>query len=823
MGTADLPLFAIFATMIYPSNFELKIDFNQIRDLVSQQCVSEMGRKFVRKMHFTAHFAVIQKMLEQNMEFVRILESGKSFPIQNYIDCREELSRLKTEGAYIEQEALFDLKLSLETLWQILEFFKATNEDEYPRLKAIIGDLFFPQELLNAASAIIDDKGNIRDNASSELMEIRQKLQSKARQVMRETRKAFNQARQSGWLPDHAEITIRNGRAVIPVKASDKRALQGFIHDESASGQTIFIEPMASVEVNNEIVELENKERREIIRILTRFTNRLRPYLSDLHAAYRIMGLMDFIRAKALFASKINATVPRITTEKVISIKHATHPLLYLSHKQSGKEVVPLDLELDAGRRILIISGPNAGGKSVCLKTVGLLQYMLQCGLAVPVSPDSQFRIFDKLFIDIGDEQSLENDLSTYSSHLLNMKHFLRHANAQSLVLIDEFGTGTEPQLGGAIAEATLGFLVKKETFGVITTHYTNLKLAAERMEGLVNGAMLFDVKELKPLYQLKIGKPGSSFAFEIARKIGFPNYALNRARKIGGGKHLRFDAQLQQLEADKISMNKKQEELRKKEEELAALMEKYTLLNDEIEKQKKQILKKAQENALEVVRQSNREIEKTIREIKESQADKETTKKARQQLDETKRKLELGLKRKENPVTRKKKRQPIEKKVYSADDLGKVSEGDRVQVVESDIIGDLISIQGENAVVDVNGIRLKIATKKLVKTKNNPKKRTRKTDYSNIMHDIHTKAASFELSLDLRGKRAEEAMEVLQKYIDDAILLNVKEVSILHGKGFGILREIIREYLLKVPEVVWFGDAAINLGGAGITNVKFR
>ena len=811
--------------MIYPSNFEQKIDFDQIRDLVSQQCVSEMGRKFVQKMHFISNFAVIRKMLEQSVEFIRILEMGKSFPTQNYIDCREELFRLKTEGTYIGQEGLFDLKQSLETLWRILEFFRVSKEEEYPRLKAIIGDLFFPQEILQAASAIIDDKGNIRDSASPELMEIRQKLLSKERQVMRETRKAFNHAKQSGWLPDHAEITIRNGRAVIPVKASDKRALQGFIHDESASGQTIFIEPMASVEVNNEIVELENKERREIIRILTRFTDRLRPYLPDLSSAYRIMGLMDFIRAKALFSIKINATLPQLTTEKVISIKHATHPLLYLSHKQSGKEVVPLDMELDAGRRILIISGPNAGGKSVCLKTVGLLQYMLQCGLAVPVSPDSQFRIFENLFIDIGDEQSLENDLSTYSSHLLNMKHFLRHANAQSLVLIDEFGTGTEPQLGGAIAEATLEFLVKKETFGVITTHYTNLKLAAERLEGLINGAMLFDVKELKPLYQLKMGKPGSSFAFEIARKIGFPNYALNRARKIGGGKHLRFDAQLQQLEADKISMNKKQEEIRITEEKLAALMEKYTLLKDEIEKQKKQILKKAQEDALEVVRQSNREIEKTIREIRESQAEKEATKKARQQLEDKKIKLESGLKEEEKTAStgRKKKKVVISPKSYSVEDLGRVKAGDRVQVVESDIIGELISSQGENSVVDVNGIRLKIATKKLVKTKNRPKKRARKSDYSNIMQDIHSKAASFELSIDLRGKRGEEAMEELQKYIDDAILLNMKEVSILHGKGFGILREIIREYLQSVPEIEWFGDAPINLGGAGITSVKFR
>jgi len=814
---------------MYPANFEEKIDFDQIRDAVTQACLSEMGRQYVSSMRFSSNAVVIKKMLEQSMEFVQLLETGKTFPTQHFIDCRSELSRLKTQGSYIEQQALFDLKSSLSTLELIIAFFHASEDKQYPRLKALTAELRFPGEILRAATAIIDEKGNIRDNASSQLMEIRQMIVSKQRQVMREVRKAFNTAKQSGWLPDQAEITIRNGRAVIPVKASDKRALQGFIHDESATGQTVFIEPMASAEVNNEIVELENKERREIIKILSNFTELLRPYLEELLAAYRYLGIIDFIRAKALFSIKIHANQPFIRHEKVYRLKKAFHPLLFLSHSHAGKEIVPLDLELDENNRILIISGPNAGGKSVCLKTAGMLQYMLQCGMPIPASPDSEFRIFEHLFIDIGDEQSLENDLSTYSSHLLNMKYFLRHSNTKSLVLIDEFGTGTEPQLGGAIAEATLEHLVQKGTFGVITTHYTNLKLAAERMSGLINGAMLFDVKELKPLYQLKIGKPGSSFAFEIARKIGFPNEVLNRARKKTGGKHLRFDSQLQQLEADKLSATKKEKEIRESEDRLLTMTTQYRQLKEDLEKQKKQIIREAREEALEIINNSNRDIEKTIREIREAQANKEVTKHIRKQLETNKLQLEQELKpipKRQKPKTEKKEvPKPKTTEPELVEDLlpGDILPGDMVQLKDSDIIGKLLAVEGENSFVNVNDVRLKIATSKILKTNNKPKQVLRKTNYSGIMQDINKKAAQFKLSIDLRGKRAEEAMEELTKYIDDALLLSTKNVSILHGKGYGILREIIREYLGSVKEIERYGDAPIEMGGAGITMVTFK
>ncbi len=812
--------------MIYPDNFEQKIGFDSIRTLIAEACVSDMGREYVTKIRFSSNPSVIDKMLLQTTEFIQILETERAFPTHDYIDLRPELSRLKIPGTYLSQEALFDLKGSLFTLQNILAFFKKTEEEDYLQLKILIANMVIPDVLLEKAGHIMDDKGQIRDMASDKLAIIRRQLITKQRQVMQEVRKAFSQAKKSGWLPENAEITIRNGRAVIPVKAADKRALRGIIHDESSTGQTVFIEPVSSFEVSNEILELESEERREIVRVLIRYTDVLRPYLEPLAEAYCVLGLLDFIRAKALFSKKIGAVRP-IISKNHFHLKKGIHPLLYLSHKASGKIVVPLEMELERENRLLLISGPNAGGKSVCLMTVGLLQYMLQCGLPVSVSPDSKFRIFDRIFIDIGDEQSLENDLSTYSSHLLNMKFFLQHANSKSLILIDEFGTGTEPQLGAAIAEAALEQLVHKQTFGVITTHYTSLKLAIERLEGTINGAMLFDVKELKPLYRLKIGKPGSSFAFEIARKIGFPQDVLNRARKKSGGKHLRFDTQLQQLEADKLSIAQKQKEILASDEHLSQLIDKYKHLSEQLEAEKKQIIRQAKTEALEIVRQSNRIVENTIREIREAQADKEKTKQLRQQLDETKVKLKKSLK--DSPLPKKKAAPKHSKKEKTEPEHSEVSlsgplhPGDFVEVKESGIVGELLTVEGKESLVNVNNIRLKISTDKLLKTNKKPPNSTVKRSFSGIMQEINQKAEQFELTLDLRGKRADEAMELLTRYIDDALLLSIREVSILHGKGYGILREIIRGYLQSVKEIERFGDAPVELGGAGITKIRFR
>ncbi len=825
--------------MIYPHNFEQKVGFDQIRELIANTCNNTIGKAFVEKIRFSSKKDVIEKLLSQTNEFMQILSLGNPLPSNDYFDLRQEIARLKTPGTFIDQEALFELKASLNGINEIILFFAKTEDELYPELKKIIETVFVPNDLLLYAEKIIDDKGEIRDNASENLQEIRNKLNTKNRQVLRETKKAFEKAKKEGYVPDNSEITIRNGRSVIPLRVSDKRAIGGFIHDESATGQTVFVEPPGSFELSNQIRELENEERREIIKILTDFTDSLRPYIQDIIGGYRFLGIIDFIKAKAAFSIKINASIPVLSNDKSFNFKTAIHPLLWLSHSKQDKEVIPLDLKLDEEDRILLISGPNAGGKSVCLKTTGILQYMLQCGLPITASPNSEMRIFQNLFIDIGDEQSLENDLSTYSSHLMNMKYFLRNANSETLFLIDEFGTGTEPQLGGSIAEATLEQLNDKKAFGLITTHYTNLKLAADKTDGLINGAMLFDSKEMQPLYLLQIGKPGSSFAFEIAKKIGFPNYVLNKAKKKSGGKHVRFDQQLQQLETDKIHLQKQQLKVESVDDELSRTVEKYTNLLSELEKSKKQIIAEAKKDALEIIENSNKAVEKTIREIKEANAEKVKTKDIRQELEEEKEKFRETRDREKKIKLRKKaalpgkistkirpnkKNEDTSKRSVVVPLRGKPKDGDWVKVKDTDIVGELISISGNDAIVNVNSIKLKTSFSKLEVT-NKPKstKTYNRSAFSGIANEINKKAANFKLELDLRGKRVDEALSDLQKYIDEAMLISIKEVSILHGKGNGILRPIIREYLQSVDEIKHYGDASLETGGAGITRVIFE
>jgi DNA mismatch repair protein MutS2 len=806
--------------MNYPPNFEHKVGFSQIKELISSLCVSTIGQHFVGKIRFSSNTLVIKKLLNQSSEFVELLTMGRSFPVNDFIDLRDDIAYLKTPGSYIEQETLFNLKASLKTIKEIIDYFSETEKDAYRELKILVEQVYFPSELLTYAEKIIDEKGDIRDKASPNLYSIRQSIASKHRQVFRETKKAFEHAKKIGSVPENSEITIRNGRSVIPLMAANKRSIGGIIHDESATGQTVFVEPPLSFEINNEIKELESEERREIIKILIAFTDELRPTINELISAYRFLGLMDFIRAKALFSIKIGANQPIISNTKDVDLRKAVHPILFLSHKEQDKDVVPLELELSIENRILIISGPNAGGKSICLKTVGILQYMLQCGLLVSASPDSTFKIFNNLFIDIGDDQSLENDLSTYSSHLINMKYFLSHANNKTLVLIDEFGTGTEPQLGGSIAEATLEQLNNKHTYGVITTHYTNLKLAAERLTGLVNGAMLFDSKEMQPLYKLQIGKPGSSFAFEIAKKIGFPNNVLNSAKNKIGGKHVRFDQQLQQLEIDKIKLQKQLQKAESADVTLNQMIDKYTNLVNSLEKSKKQIVKEANEKALSIIEGSNKAVEKTIRDIKEAGADKSKTREIRKELDDKK----IELKKEPIPHSHsiKKKKRKIKTVITAPQifDNKPVKIGDFVNIINTDIIGELINVEGNDAHVSVNDIKIKTSVNKLIKSNTPAPKARRRKGYNDIVNDINIKTANFKLSIDLRGKRADEALSDLQKYVDEAILLNMHEVSILHGKGFGILREIIREYLQSVDEIKKFGDAPIDMGGAGITRV---
>jgi DNA mismatch repair protein MutS2 len=620
----------------------------------------------------------------------------------------------------------------------------------------------------------------------------------------------LHMARNSGWTSSDAEVTLSDGRLVIPLQATHKRKIKGIIHDESASGQTVYLEPEVCLEINNAIRELENAERREIIRILLQFSDYIRPETGTLLNAYDFLGEMDFIRAKARFAIDIEADEPVLMPLPILDWVNARHPLLYLSLKTKAKTLVPLNIKLDPEERVLIITGPNAGGKSVCLKTVGLIQYMLQTGLLVPMDPDAKTGIFDDIFIDIGDEQSLENDLSTYSSHLLNLAFFIGHCSDKSLFLIDELGTGTDPSLGGAIAEAALEKLSETKAFGVVTTHYSNLKLLEGRVPGILNGAMLFDTKKLQPLYILATGKPGSSFTFEIARRIGFPEEVIQAAIAKAGKTHLDFEQQLQEVETEKLRLEKQLKEFQVADGFLGELIEKYETLKSELEKTRKDILEKARLEAREILEASNRIIENTIREIRESQAEKEKTKSARSEMEKFRQKIIISS------AAENKKAIEAEK----SQELPSFKPGDWVSVDNRQNPGVIQRVKNNEALVDFDGFKINLPLLNLKPAK--PFKKT-SGNTSSFIRDLNEKVVNFKLTLDLRGKTAEEALMMVRKYLDDAYLLRIKEVRILHGKGEGILRRVIRDYLSGVDEVISFEDEKPDRGGSGITKVVVK
>ena len=796
--------------MIYPTNFEQKIGFVSIRQMVSGHCISQMGLEKVDEMAFSTDKALILKSLEQTDEFIRLLQTGVPFPMRDFHDLREAFHRIQIDGTCLSVEDLFALKPSLNVLEAILRYGHSESADNTPQLKSLIENIFIERSIFTEVNRLVDDKGEIPDNASTELLEIRQSIRRKQGGIEKRIRQIMGDAKTAGWVDQKAELTVRDGRLVIPVKAGDKRAIRGFIHDESATGQTVYIEPAEIFDTSNEIKELEYAERREIHRILLAFTRLLRPYLSELRKAWNMLGELDFIRAKALLANEIGGIKPEIKDTPYINWIQARHPLLEQKLKKQGKQVVPLDLQLNENERILVISGPNAGGKSVCLKTTGLLQYMLQCGLMPPMRVDSQCGLFESLFIDIGDEQSILDDLSTYSSHLINMKALLENADEKTLFLIDEFGTGTEPQLGGAIAEAILLELNKKQAFGMVTTHYANLKLLADHHEGIINGAMLFDTRFMQPMYIMLTGNPGSSFAFEIAKKIGFPKQILDDAANITGDQHLKFEKQLQQLEVDKKAIRKKEQDLRIADQLLTEVVEKYKKLLAELEGKKKQYLREAAAEAQELIAKANSQIERTIKEIKEAQAEKTKTKEIRQNLEKTKE--EIAQKAKEVAEAKKKEETEVVLKV-----------GDTVCIEEMQVVGEILAISDTDATILFDSIRLRTSPDKLRKVSRAEARKTQRRWQSGIAEDLSEKAEHFDLTLDVRGKRADEALDIVDKYLDEAKLLSIKEVSILHGKGNGILRKLIREKLSHIHEVERFCDASLETGGTGITRVYFR
>lgn len=803
--------------MIYPSDFENKIGFKAIREHLNELCISDMGKEFVGKMCYCTDVDEIHTYLRLIQDFETLMQDGVPFPVRDYNDLRDEFKHLAIDGTVISLESMFALKPTLSALFYVFKFFKSEASDKVPYLKALAEGISIDNHIFTEINRLIDDKGEIPDNASAELAEIRRNIRRKQSSIDHRMHKILIEAKNSGWTDSTAEMTIRDGRPVIPVRAADKRELRGFIHDESATGQTVYIEPAEIFETNNEIKELEYAERREINKILLAFTKILRPEISNLIMAWRLLGLLDFIRAKALLAHEFNCVIPEVVDEPMFDWIEARHPLLEMKLKGQGKQITPLDLKLCKNNRILVISGPNAGGKSVCLKTIGLIQYMLQCGLAIPVKIDSKCGVFHDMFIDIGDEQSLENDLSTYSSHLINMKELLEHGNERTLFLIDEFGTGTEPQLGGAIAEAILLKMNEKKSFGVVTTHYANLKLLADNHPGIVNGAMLFDTRYLQPLYVMMIGKPGSSFAFEIAKKIGFPHEILDSAAEISGREHLDFDQQLQQLEIEKKEVRKKEYELKVADKLLDEVVTKYKTQLADIEKNRKTLLREASKEAQEIIDRANAQIEKTIREIKEAQAEKNRTKELREELKE----MKTNLANEEKSLSKQLKAEEKEE-IANAD----LKVGDMVCINELEVVGELLAISETDVTIQFGDVRLRTTADKLRKiSRSQARKAQQNPSYlrKSIMNDINEKAQHFNLTLDVRGQRGEEAVDNVAKYIDEANLLSIKEVSILHGKGNGILRKLIREYLSKQQCVQSFNDASLETGGAGITRVTLK
>lgn len=839
--------------MIYPHNFEPKIGFEQIRLILKEKCLSTLGEERVTDMAFSNQFQEIEERLEQTEEFVRILQEADNFPAQYFFDVRPSIKRIRIEGMYLDEQELFDLRRSLETIRDIVRFLLKEDEEQdssnpYPALRRLAEDILTFPQLITRINNILSPYGKIKDNASPELARIRRELSSTMGSISRTLNSILRNAQSEGVVDKDATPAMRDGRLVIPVAPALKRKIKGIVHDESASGKTVFIEPAEVVEANNRIRELESDERREIIRILTVFSDELRPSIPDILLSYEFLAEIDFIRAKALFAEETHALKPDLADKQVIDWATAIHPLLQMSLAKHGKKVVPLDITLNGQQRILIISGPNAGGKSVCLKTVGLLQYMLQCGLLIPVHESSHAGIFDSIFIDIGDEQSIEDDLSTYSSHLTNMKIMMKHCNERSLILIDEFGGGTEPQIGGAIAEAVLKRFNQKGAFGVITTHYQNLKHFAEDHEGVINGAMLYDRHQMQALFQLQIGNPGSSFAVEIARKIGLPEEVIADASQIVGSEYINADKYLQDIVRDKRYWENKRQSIRQREKQMEETIARYQKEMEDLQASRKEIIRKAKEEADHLLQEANARIENTIRSIKEAQAEKERTRQARQELTDFRQSIEeTGNREEEERIARKmeklrekqnrkkSKKSPVLSEAEVAQRKAQEEAKRRAGIVPGSVVkmkgqtvaGEVLEINGKNATVAFGNLKTTVHIERLEPTNALPKQNelsTKSTFISTQTQDsMHEKKLHFKQDIDVRGMRGDEALQAVTYFIDDAILVGVPRVRILHGTGTGILRTLIRQYLQTVPGVRNFADEHVQFGGAGITVVDLQ
>ena len=813
------------------NNIEQKLGFDRIRQMVAEQCTNTLAVRMADEMAFSSNYEPLCHELQLVEEMRQIVLMESNFPQQDFIDLTPILTHLRVGNTVIPLESLFDLKLSLRTIRECYYFLTAEEHQQYSALRnlAIEVELGYggKSSQLNVINSLlgklIDDHGELYDNASPALAEIRRTKARKTAEVDAQISHTLARAKREGWAPENAEVTIRDGRPVIPLLTTHRRKIRGLIQDESATRQTAFVEPSEVVELGNDLRELDFDERHEIQRILLSFSDRLRPLLPQLDEAYRFLARIDFLRAKARVAVELNACVPILHPEPRIEWMDARHPILYLQKKDG---VVPFNLALNGstGQRILIISGPNAGGKSVCLKAVGLIQYMLQCGMPVPLRPTSECGLFGSIFIDIGDQQSIDNDLSTYTSHLQNMKALLADAHEDTLFLLDELGGGTEPRSGCAIAEAVLETLYHCGSFGVVTTHFADLKLMADSLPGIVNGAMLFDTDAMRPLYRLAVGHPGSSFAFEIAESIGFPKDVLDRAGEKVGREQLNFEHQLQQLELDKQEIARQREELRVADEFLNEVTQKYQRLNDNLQARRHEIISGARREAQQILTDANRTVERTISDIKSAKAEKEATQQARARLAEA---TEQNIKAQSELKEQKEKKQRSSDSSFRSEGEKEmpITIGSIVRIDGQDTFGQVVEIKGKKAVVESNSLRMTIPLERLTGTAKQkiPTDKKPVSISRGIYDEMNEKRAHFNPTLDLRGHRAEEALDMLHHFLDEALLLSEKEVRILHGKGYGILMQVIHQELKSMHEVRTFHPEKVELGGVGVTIVQLR
>lgn len=829
---------------------EQKLGFDRIRSMAEAYCSTESAKQMVRETPFLTNEDEIRESLSltDEMRVITMFESG--FPDSGYVDTTQFLMQLEHDSYFLDTISISKLKTSLDTLRQIVAFFNNSKENRYPHLRKMTGPIMLFPEISRRIDSILDRFGEIRDSASEDLQTIRRAIKDKESTISKKITTLLKKGQQEGIIDQDSSVTVRDGRMLLPVSAANKRKIPGLIIDESSSGKTIFIEPIEIVELTNLVKELQFAEQREILKILIQFSDFLRPYRVELIESSKILILIDFIWSKARLALSMEAGMPVVSGTKEMNLRNARHPILERALKREGKEIVPLTLSLNKEKHILLISGPNAGGKSVCLKTAGLLQYMLQCGFLIPASESSELTFFDEIFIDIGDEQSIDNDLSTYSSHLNNMRVILEEATEKSLVLIDEFGAGTEPTAGGAIAEAILTEIEQKGCFGIITTHYGNLKFYASGSKGVINGGMQFDVQNIRPLFKLETGIPGSSFAFELARKIGLSEEVVKRAEERAGTDFVDLEKHLKKIARNRRAWEERLAKIKTTDRTLENITDKYQKELAEIQAVKKKIIEQAREEASALLIEANKKIEATIREIRESQAEREKTKSLRKELtefsaeivnsslkedDKIAAKMERLIKRKEKRDEKRRERESAPGKGVNVKIHENIREkdeplkpGDKIRIKGGDLIGEILKIEGSSLSVAIGSVISKLSPERVEKISNKEFQATVKGANSRTFSvresdDITQRKLNFKPTIDIRGERLESAIDLVTRFVDDAVMVGVGEIKILHGKGNGILREELRKYLKTMGGVKSFRDEHLEMGGSGITVVSLE